>query len=79
MRTMPRVQCRRPVNFSLSRGENCAGWVPKEAAELCQLRVNFRLRFGCPPEKNGAVQVQGLGLELHARAEAANRDKGSFP
>jgi CheY-like chemotaxis protein len=31
-------QCnaRCPLNFGLSRGENCAGWAPKEAAELCQ-------------------------------------------
>jgi hypothetical protein len=43
------------------------------------VRVNSGLRRACPLEANGAVQVQGLGLELHARAKPANRDKGSFP
>jgi hypothetical protein len=40
--------------------------------------VNFGLNRARVLEKNGAVQVQGLGLELPPR-EPANRDKGSFP
>jgi hypothetical protein len=43
------------------------------------VRVNSGLRRACPLEANGAVQVQGLALELHVRAKPANRDKGSFP
>ncbi len=41
--------------------------------------VNFRLRRACPLETNGAVQVQGLGLDCTPEPKPANRDKGPFP
>jgi len=53
---MPPVQCRCPVNFGLSRGENCAGWAPKEAAELCQWAQTLFYARACPLKKSGAVQ-----------------------
>jgi hypothetical protein len=40
------------------------------------LHVNFGVRRAFPAEKNGAVQVRGLGLEMRGRAEPANRNKG---
>ena len=43
------------------------------------VRVHFGLHRACPREKNGAVQVQGLGLELHGPTKPANRDEGLFP
>jgi len=37
--------------------------------------VNFSVRT-FHMEKNGAVHVYGLGLEVHGRSKPANRDKG---
>jgi hypothetical protein len=67
-----------PRKLWLISERDCAGWAGKVAAEPCQCGVNFGLRRACPLEMNWAVQVRGLGLELHRRAKPANRDKGSF-
>jgi hypothetical protein len=51
----------------------------KGGRRAVSVRVHFGLHRAYPLEKNGAVQVQGLGLELHGPAKPANRNEGSFP
>ena len=39
------------------------------------VRLHFGLRGASPPEKNGAVRVHGLGLQLHGLTKSATETK----
>ena len=72
------AQYRCAVNFGLPAGGELRSLSPKDAAYRVSVRVNLGLPRAHPLERDGAVQAQGLALELHGWVKPANRDKGSF-
>src|SRR6187549_3637610 len=75
VRRMPPVQCRCPVNFGLSRRENCAGWV---AARALSVRVDFWSRPRVSSGGQWRCSGQGIAIKTTRPANLRTQTKAHF-